>query len=166
MVFITSIVEYTASPVERRCRPGSPGSRASDTILTVNVTVHPGSLAGTVKIPASKSHTIRALLIAALAEGESMVRGALASRDTEACMSVLRALGVEIEELSRPAGLDLRVHGTGGRLREPTGPLDCMNSGTTLYLALSVAALQRFPVKRRGPCFSRQMVEGLCRGTG
>lgn len=126
----------------------------------VNVTVHPGTLSGAHPMPGSKSHTIRALLVAALAGGESRITGALDSADTAACIRILRELGVEIrvEEAdggsaapSGPAaGLSLRVTGRAGGFSPPEGPLDCANSGTTLYLALSAAALQAFPVTFTG----------------
>ncbi len=126
----------------------------------VNVTVHPGTLSGAHPMPGSKSHTIRALLVAALARGESRITGALDSADTAACIRILRELGVEIEvegadggaaAPSAPsAGLTLRVSGRDGHFTRPTEPLDCANSGTTLYLALSAAALQSFPVAFTG----------------
>ncbi|MFW6261604.1 MAG: 3-phosphoshikimate 1-carboxyvinyltransferase [Spirochaetota bacterium] len=119
----------------------------------MNVTVHPGTLSGTLPMPGSKSHTIRALLVAALARGESRISGALDSADTAACIRILRELGVEIQAEDADgaaAGLTLRVTGRDGRFAPPAGPLDCANSGTTLYLALSAAALQDFPVTLTG----------------
>lgn len=108
-------------------------------------------------MPGSKSHTIRALLVAALARGESRITGALDSADTAACIRILRELGVEIEvegadggAAAPSAGLTLRVSGRDGHFTRPTEPLDCANSGTTLYLALSAAALQSFPVAFTG----------------
>lgn len=118
----------------------------------MNVRVSPGSVSGTVRVPASKSHTIRALLIASVAEGTSAIRGALRSGDTESCISILRQLGVSIQadvSASHPStSLDITV--AGGPWRQPPAPLDCGNSGTTLYLALSLAALFPFPVSFTG----------------
>jgi len=125
----------------------------------VKATVHPGRLSGRVAIPGSKSHTIRALLVASLAEGESLIRGALDSEDTAACVRILRDLGVKIDDASpggaapgpKPGdGLHLRVVGRSGAFDAPAHRLDCANSGTTLYLALSLAALQGFPVSFTG----------------
>jgi len=96
-------------------------------------------LAGRVLIPASKSHTIRALLIATLANGKSTIRNPLDSADTRSCISVCRAFGAEIGEGD---GL-LTVKGVGGRLRTLKEPIDVGNSGTTLYLAAGIAALGR-----------------------
>ena len=94
------------------------------------------ALAGAVDIPASKSHTIRALAIASLADGESRLVQPLHSLDTVACVEVCRKLGAEIE-----MGDDIIVRGTAGRLVMPDDVLDVKNSGTTLYVALSMAAL-------------------------
>lgn len=100
-------------------------------------TVFPGSVAGTVHIPGSKSHTIRALLIAALADGESELYSPLHSRDTEACIEAVRAFGAQVgEEADR-----LTVSGFGGRPRVPEQAIDVANSGTTLFLATTLAAL-------------------------
>lgn len=99
--------------------------------------VYPGTVGGTVHIPGSKSHTIRALLIAALAEGESELCSPLYSRDTEASIEAVRAFGAEVEkEADR-----LTVRGVDGRPIVPAAPIDVQNSGTTLFLASTVAAL-------------------------
>ena len=94
------------------------------------------SLSGAVDIPASKSHTIRALVIASLAEGTSRLVQPLQSLDTEACVSVCRGLGADVE-----TGGDFVVQGTSGKLAIPDDVLDVQNSGTTLYVALSMATL-------------------------
>lgn len=116
----------------------------------MTVTVKPGILGGSVAAPASKSHTIRALLIAALADGESRITAALDSEDTASCARVLRGLGVEIDSAPGRDGIDFRIAGRAGTLAAPRETLDCANSGTTLYLALSLAALQSFPVRFDG----------------
>lgn len=116
----------------------------------MNVTVRPGRLAGSVSIPGSKSHTIRALLMAAMAEGRSTISAALDSDDTASCMRVLQQMGVEISRNRTDSGLELLVSSRGPGLERPETSLDCGNSGTTLYLALSLAALQGFPVRFTG----------------
>lgn len=116
----------------------------------MTVTVKPGTLAGSIAVPGSKSHTIRALIIAALATGESRITAALDSEDTASCARVLRGLGVPIDSAPGPDGIDFRVSGRQGVLVESGDTLDCGNSGTTLYLALSAAALQRFPIRFDG----------------
>lgn len=94
-------------------------------------------LHGRVEIPGSKSHTIRAVAIGALADGESRIRAPLTSADTLAAVDAYRALGAGIE-LSD----DLwSIRGTGGRVSVPENIIDVRNSGTTLRIAVGSAAL-------------------------
>lgn len=89
-------------------------------------------------VPGSKSHTIRALAIASLANGESIIRNPLVSGDTQSAAYTYRALGAEIDT-SDP---DLwKVMGTGGRISVPREPIYVGNSGTTLRIAMGSAAL-------------------------
>jgi 3-phosphoshikimate 1-carboxyvinyltransferase len=104
------------------------------------------SLNGTVRIPASKSHTIRALLIATLAEGASRLTHALESGDTQSCLNACRAVGARIDM----DGDVWTVQGTGGALAAPAAPIDIGNSGTTLYFMLALAALLDTPVTLTG----------------
>jgi 3-phosphoshikimate 1-carboxyvinyltransferase len=94
-------------------------------------------LSGRVEIPGSKSHTIRAVAIAALAGGESRIEAPLESADTLAAVEAYRALGAEI---TTGPGL-WRVRGTDGRVTAPENVIDVRNSGTTLRLAIGSAAL-------------------------
>jgi 3-phosphoshikimate 1-carboxyvinyltransferase len=92
---------------------------------------------GAVAVPGDKSISHRALLLAALAEGESEVRGLMRAGDTESTIAVLRQLGVEIQD----DGDAVRVNGAGLRgLREPGAPLDCGNAGTLLRLGSGILA--------------------------
>ena len=95
------------------------------------------ALRGEITVPASKSHSIRALLIASMAAGESEIANLLESADTEACLAACRALGATIE----PAGDVWHVKGVDGSPRAPDEAIDVGNSGTTLFLALGLAAL-------------------------
>lgn len=103
------------------------------------VTVSPGESIhlGSVVVPGSKSHTIRALFIAGVAHGQSTLLGALESDDTVAARRVLRALGVGIESDHGPWS----VAGTGGRLVEPTAQLDAGESGLTARYAAALGPL-------------------------
>ena len=96
-----------------------------------------GRLSGEVAIPASKSHTIRALAFATLARGQSAIANPLRSADTSACVDVCRALGAVIDD-SRDTWT---VTGTAGRIQSAAAEVDVLNSGTTLYIVLSMAAL-------------------------
>ncbi|MCK5851719.1 3-phosphoshikimate 1-carboxyvinyltransferase [bacterium] len=93
-------------------------------------------LNGSVRIPASKSHTIRALIISTLAEGQSVLINPLQSGDTISCLEACRAFGAEIIEEENK----WIVNGK-GVANPPTEIIDVGNSGTSLYLLLSAAAL-------------------------
>ncbi len=99
--------------------------------------VRKSTLRGSVDIPGSKSHTIRACLLAALADGESTLRAALYSSDTEAAIRVYSALGASFDRSDDC----LMVRGIGGGFQRPTDELDVGNSGTTLRVALGSLAL-------------------------
>ncbi len=91
---------------------------------------------GIVEVPGSKSHTNRALLIAALADGKSRLRGALVADDTKAMAACLEQLGAKVK-------LDesTKVKGLGGRLPEGEVELDAGQSGTTARFLLPVLAV-------------------------
>lgn len=104
----------------------------------MKLVVGKSALKGTVAIPASKSHTIRAVAIASLAEGRSVIRNPLLSGDTQSAVECYRALGARIDTSDARAW---KVEGTGGRLTAPAQTIDVGNSGTTLRIAVSSAAL-------------------------
>jgi len=95
-------------------------------------------LKGAVSIPASKSHTIRAVAIASLATGKSLIHNPLDSSDTSSAVRCYRALGAEIDA-SR--GDLWKITGTGGSVVPPGRRIDVANSGTTLLIAMGSAAL-------------------------
>lgn len=97
----------------------------------------PSQLKGTVEIPGSKSHTIRAVAIAALASGTSTIHQPLESNDTLAAVDAYSALGARV---TREPG-HWRIVGTGGRLNAPKETIDVGNSGTTLRIAMGSCAL-------------------------
>lgn len=98
--------------------------------------VERSSVNGSVRIPGSKSHTIRAVALASLAEGKSEILSPLDALDTQSCVHAYRALGSQIE-----LGEAWTVNGTSGRLAAPENVIDIGNSGTSLYVALGSAAL-------------------------
>jgi 3-phosphoshikimate 1-carboxyvinyltransferase len=110
-------------------------------------------IAGEVRVPGDKSVSHRSLIFAALATGESRIRGILDSADVRSTASVLRELGVDVPVLSGTAIGDgeLRVVGRGLRsLRAPQHPLDCGNSGTTTRLMAGVCAAHPFRSRFEG----------------
>lgn len=99
-------------------------------------------LRGVVCVPGDKSITHRALLLGAMGDGPTRIRGYLDSGDCRATMGCLAALGVEV---AREGDHDLIVRGRGLRgWRAPSGPLDCVRSGTTMRLLAGLLAGQRF----------------------
>ena len=89
------------------------------------------SLRGDIAVPGDKSISHRALLLAAVADGESEIEGFGASKDTLSTAAAVRALGAGVEL----EGERVRVGGVGPRgLRAPADPLDCGNAGTLLRL--------------------------------
>lgn len=97
-----------------------------------------GPVRATVRLPGSKSITNRALLLAALADGASLLQDPLHSDDTFYMAECLRELGVEVEKTN---GGDFRLTGTGGALAAPAKPLFVGNSGTTVRFLTAAACL-------------------------
>ena len=88
-------------------------------------------LRGDLAVPGDKSISHRALLLAAVADGESRFTGLGASADTLSTAGAMRALGAEVEV----EGDEARVGGVGLRgLRAPDEPIDCGNAGTLMRL--------------------------------
>lgn len=102
---------------------------------------------GSVRVPGDKSITHRLLMLAAMARGASHIGGALTSLDARSTARCLRALGTGITSLRADAVVT--VQGA-GRLREPSGPLDCGNAGTTARLLLGLLAAHRFSATLTG----------------
>jgi 3-phosphoshikimate 1-carboxyvinyltransferase len=96
-----------------------------------------GKINAVISVPGSKSYTQRALVAAALANGTSVLNGALVSEDTEHLMNALRFLGAGITQKAER----LEVKGTGGRLKAPESPLYLGNNGTGLRFLASIVAL-------------------------
>ncbi|MBN2002212.1 MAG: 3-phosphoshikimate 1-carboxyvinyltransferase [Anaerolineae bacterium] len=105
-----------------------------------------GALRGTISVPGDKSISHRALMLGALANGASHVRGLLPGGDCLATLACMRALGVEIEvENESVSSIDVTIHGRGLRgLQAPAAPLDCARSGTTMRLLAGILAGQAF----------------------
>jgi 3-phosphoshikimate 1-carboxyvinyltransferase len=95
-------------------------------------------LTGHVAVPGDKSISHRAVLLGAIGEGETLVRGFGRSADTEATVAAVRALGVKVEEVAHD---ELYVLGVGLRgLR--AGTVDCANAGTLMRLLAGIVAGQ------------------------
>lgn len=103
-----------------------------------------GQIAGQCRVPGDKSISHRAVMLAALAQGESRFEGFLAGADTLATAAAFRAMGVRIDgpDEGRVTVQGVGLHG----LRAPAGPLDMGNAGTGMRLLAGLLAGQRFGV--------------------
>lgn len=96
---------------------------------------------GVITVPGDKSISHRAAMIAAMAEGKTVISNYASGRDCQSTLNCLRALGVPIEV----SGTTVTVTGVGKQgFKKPVGPLDCGNSGTTLRLLAGILAGQSF----------------------
>lgn len=99
--------------------------------------VKPSKVSGEVRIPGSKSHTIRSMFFAGLAEGRSTIGNPLVSNDSISAVNVCKAFGASYEENED----SYFVNGVGGNPQIPENVIDVGNSGTSLRLGLMTAAL-------------------------
>jgi 3-phosphoshikimate 1-carboxyvinyltransferase len=96
------------------------------------------SLQGKIRVPGDKSISHRALMLGAIAQGETEISGLLLGEDPRSTASCFQAMGAEISELNTEL---VRVKGIGlGNLHEPVDVLNAGNSGTTLRLMLGLLA--------------------------
>jgi 3-phosphoshikimate 1-carboxyvinyltransferase len=109
---------------------------------------------GRITVPGDKSISHRALMLGAVAQGTTVVRGFLASEDCLATQAALESMGVSIE---RQRDGVVRVEGVGARgLRAPRGTLDLGNSGTAIRLLMGLLAGQSFDSKLTGDASLKQ----------
>ena len=99
--------------------------------------VNKSKIQGSVEIPGSKSHTIRALFIASLAEGISEIKDPLSSDDADSAIRTCTSFGAQIHQSDEL----VKVRGFGGNPGIPVDIVDVGNSGTTLRFAVSLAGL-------------------------
>lgn len=96
------------------------------------------SLQGRIRVPGDKSISHRALMLGALAQGETQIQGLLLGEDPRSTAGCFQAMGAEISELNTEL---VKVKGIGlGNLQEPPDVLNAGNSGTTLRLMLGLLA--------------------------
>jgi 3-phosphoshikimate 1-carboxyvinyltransferase len=125
----------------------------------LNFRISPGGVVrGRCRVPGDKSISHRAIMLGALATGETRIQGFLEGEDALATLEAFRAMGVRIEGPERGR---VTVHGVGMRgLRRPPGPIDLGNSGTSMRLLCGLLAAQDFDVELRGDAsLSRRPME-------
>jgi 3-phosphoshikimate 1-carboxyvinyltransferase len=106
---------------------------------TIEIQPSRGPVQGTIRPPGSKSITNRALVCAALADGISVLTGALESEDTEVMIAGLRLLGLKIEATERNE--TLHVVGCAGQPPATTAEVFVGNSGTTIRFLTALVTL-------------------------
>lgn len=122
--------------------------------------VRHSSISGKIDAPASKSMMQRAAIVAALAEGESIIKNPSFCDDAIATMRVVKTLGAKVEQGDN----EVRIIGGGAPIGDT---LDCGESGTCMRMIAAVAALhlKEFTITGRGTLLTRPvgMIEGPLR---
>ena len=117
-----------------------------------------GALAGSITVPGDKSISHRALMLGAIAVGQTRIQGLLAAEDVHRTLMALRALGAGI---TRDENGDWRVDGVGvGGLSEPDDILDLGNSGTSVRLLAGLLASHRMTAFLTGDASLRRRPMG------
>jgi len=107
-----------------------------------------GEMSGEVRVPGDKSISHRSIMLGALANGTTRVKGFLEGEDALATLAAFRAMGVEIDG---PENGNVTVHGVGLRgLTAPAEALDLGNAGTGMRLICGLLAGQAFDAKLTG----------------
>ncbi|MGF1541818.1 MAG: 3-phosphoshikimate 1-carboxyvinyltransferase, partial [Pleurocapsa sp.] len=113
------------------------GERSQDLIINPPSEL---TLTGSITIPGDKSISHRALILGAIASGETIIEGLLLGEDPRSTAECFRAMGATISELNTEKVI---VQGVGlGNLQEATDVLNAGNSGTTMRLMLGLLASQ------------------------
>ena len=127
-----------------------------------------GPIRGAARPPGSKSITNRALICAALAEGTSILRGALDSEDTRVMIDSLQRLGIAVtaQAEGETGNLTFTVRGCGGKIPAASADLFIANSGTSVRFLTALVALGHGPFRLDGTQRMRQrpiqdLIDGL-----
>jgi len=118
--------------------------------------IYKSEIKGKVRAPSSKSYTIRGLVAASLAKGESEIIHPLGSDDTEACLNVLSQVGVRVHQKRDSWQV------SGGDFHKPEADLFCGESAATLRFMTAICSL--IPGKCRltpGPSLAKRPVQPL-----
>ena len=102
----------------------------------MNCKIQKSKLTGRITCPANKSYTHRAIFLAALSDGKSIVKKILRSHDTIATIDACRGFGVEVEELEDNVTINNTINET-----VENSSINAENSGTTIRIAIAIAAL-------------------------
>jgi len=108
----------------------------------MDIRVKKSQVNGTISVPGSKSHTIRAVAVATMAEGVSVIHSPLESEDTRSCLKAAVLFGAKVEETPEY----WRITGTCGKFKDSGHTIDMGNSGTSLRIFSGLSALAGFKV--------------------
>lgn len=112
------------------------------------ITVRPArNVAGTLRLPGDKSISHRYAMLAALAEGRTVLENFSTGEDCAHTLGCLRALGCGVAQGS---GGRVEIEGLGRELQPPSAPLDCGNSGSTMRMMSGILAGQSFSSELAG----------------
>jgi len=100
--------------------------------------IEKSQLNGEIICPPSKSYTHRAIFLAALSDGKSIVKNALYSADTRATIDACKTFGVDVHESGDVISIDNSIN-----LEGQGGIIDVVNSGTTIRIATAIAAISQ-----------------------
>ncbi len=106
----------------------------------MDIKITKSGLSGSIAVPGSKSHSIRAAICAMLGNGISLIHSPLDSADTRSCLGAALLYGAEVAITPEL----WTITGKGLKLRPPKGAVDLGNSGTSLCLLAGVAAAMKF----------------------
>ena len=98
--------------------------------------IEKSEISGEIMCPSNKSYTHRAIFLASLTEGKSIIKNILKSGDTTATINACKNFGAEIKE----TGNNLTINSS-GELKLDGGIIDAANSGTTIRFATAISAL-------------------------
>ena len=102
----------------------------------MNCKIEKSKLVGKITCPSNKSYTHRAIFLAALSDGKSIVKKILRSNDTIATINACRGFGIEVEELENNVTINNTIDQT-----VQSSIINAENSGTTIRIAIAIAAL-------------------------
>ncbi len=115
----------------------------------MNITITPGALSGSLRVPSSKSMTHRELIAAALADGESVVHGVTPSQDIEATVRILSLMGAKFISEEAEGGLTFHVSG-GLSKQDSLLDADAGESGSTLRFSIPLGLISGNEVRYEG----------------
>ncbi len=117
--------------------------------MSFDLRIRQSAVSGNINIPGSKSHTIRALVIAGLADGESVIKAPLLAGDTLSCMNALEEMGITFSTKPGDHSL-LKVNGSGCKFKGSEKVINVGNSGTTLRILTAIGALSDSTIRLDG----------------